>query len=372
MGLWQNLQKFWQDAEPVAADAWPPPSVDDGTSDDGEAARAKSPVAAPLHIMAGSALVRIDNGVVVVERANEPKFERPIELVSAVHIHGWATITSPCVAALLHEDIPVLWRGPNGYPVGIAQPMHKSGIEARRAQYTAAAGPTGLLVAKAIVAAKIVNMRSVVRRRAAHDGRDCMDSLAHLSKRAGSAETIDTLLGIEGAATAQYFSAFPYMIAARAGDVSFNGRTRRPPQDEINTLLSYCYAILAGECVAAVAAAGLDPRQGFLHKVRAGRPSLALDMMEPFRPLIADQAVLGGLNFGQLKPDNFIVHEHSVTLTETGRRLAVDVLEKRFASALTLTGRSEPVTWRELIGISSRSLADALRNNRPFEPVERG
>ena len=361
----------WGTTEPLAAESWPPPQMGDDAHEDGEGPRAKSPVAAPLHISAGSALVRIDYGVVVIERADEPKFERPIEMVSAVHIHGWATITSPCVAALLNEDIPVLWRGPHGYPVGIATPMHKSGIEARRAQYAAASGPIGMAIAKALVAAKIVNMRGVVRRRAAFEGRDCLAALAQLAKRAPTTDTIDTLLGIEGAATAHYFNAFPFMIAARAGDVTFDGRSRRPPQDEVNALLSYCYAMLAGESVAAVAAVGLDPRQGFLHKIRAGRPSLALDVMEPFRSLIADQAVLGGLNFGQLKPDNFTVQEHSVLLTETGRRLAIEVMEKRLAGTVTIDGRSEPVSWREVIGISSRNLADSLRTGKPFEPVER-
>ena len=161
------------------------------------------------------------------------------------------------------------------------------------------------------------------------------------------------------------------MISARAGDLTLLSRTRRPPQDEVNALLSYAYAVLAGECLGACAASGLDPRQGFLHRPRAGRPALALDLMEPFRPLIADQAVLAGLNNGQLKAEHFRTEGYAVLLTDHGRRLAIELLERRLLGSVTLEGRSEATTWREAIGLSARGLVDALRNGTAFAPVER-
>ena len=144
---------------------WPPPIMDEGAEEDG--GRTLSPAAAPVHVQAGSALVRVDNGVLVVEREGEPRFERPLELVSAVHIHGWATITSPCVAQLIGQGTPVVWRGATGYPIGCAAPMHQAGLDARRAQYAAVGTPQGHAISQALVRAKIVNMRGLLRRRAA-------------------------------------------------------------------------------------------------------------------------------------------------------------------------------------------------------------
>jgi CRISPR-associated endonuclease Cas1 len=339
---------------------------------EGEESRSISPVAAPLHIYSGSAMVRVDNGVVVVEREGEPRFERPIELVSAVHIHGWATITSPCIGQLISQGTPVIWRGVTGYPIGCASPMHQAGLEARRAQYAAVGTPRGFAIARAFVAAKIVNMRGLVRRRAALPGRECLAALQNHARQAQYATTLDMLLGIEGTATARYFAAWPEMISARAGDLTFETRSRRPPQDEVNALLSYAFAVLTGECLSACAAAGLDARQGFLHRPRAGRPALALDLLEPFRPLIADQAILGGLNNGQLKPEHFRAEDHAVLLTDVGRRLALDLLERRLLGSVTLEGRTEAVSWREAIGLSVCALADALRNGTSFSAIERG
>jgi CRISPR-associated protein Cas1 len=215
--------------------------------------------------------VRVDNGVIVVEREGEAPFERPMELVSAVHIHGWATITSPCVAQLLAQGSPVVWRSPTGYPLGASAPLHSAGLETRRAQYAATATDHGIAIARALVRAKIVNMRGLVRRRAALPGRACLDELEHHGRRVQTATSLETLLGLEGAATALYFSAWPEMLSARAGELTLQTRTRRPPQDEVNALLSFAYAVLAGECLVSCVAAGLDPRQGFLHRPRAGR-----------------------------------------------------------------------------------------------------
>ena len=365
MTQWFSWKRLFggTDVEP-----WLPPPLDESL-DEAEP-RPLSPVAGPIHVLSGSALVRIDNGVLVIERVGETAVQRPVELVSALHIHGWATITSPCVAELVRQGTPVVWRGVTGYPVGCATPMHQPALEARRAQYAAARSPKALAIARALVAAKIVNMRGLVRRRAALPGRDCLGSLQRHAAKARSAASMDMLYGIEGAATALYFAAWPEMISARAGDLTLTTRTRRPPRDEINAFLSYAYAVLAGECLCACVAAGLDPRQGFLHRERAGRPALALDLMEPFRPLIADQAALAGLNNGQLQTKHFVEANNAVLLSEDGRRLALQLLESRFARAITLDGRAEPVTWREAIGLSVQALARALATETPFQPIE--
>lgn len=354
----------------VTGDEWPPPQLPD-EPDESAAERRISPAAAPVHVMAGTGLVRVKENRLIVERPECAHFERPIELVSALHIHGWAGVTSPAVAALTEHGIPVVWRGVNGYPIAVSSPLHISGAEARRAQFEATGKPAGLAVARALVAAKIVNMKGVARRKATLRGRDKLNVLSTHAKAARNARSLEQLLGVEGAATAAYFSVWPDLISDRAGDIEWTGRDRRPPRDIINVLLSYCYALLAGECLCAVAAAGLDPRVGFLHQPRAGRAALALDLMEPFRPLIADQAVLAGVNTGQIKAELFEETDGGLRFTDEGKRIAIDLVEKRLAATLSLPNRSEPLTFREAIGLQARSLAKSLRDATPFNAMER-
>ncbi|MGE0705878.1 MAG: CRISPR-associated endonuclease Cas1, partial [Vicinamibacterales bacterium] len=220
-------------------------------------------------------------------------------------------------------------------------------------------------------AAKIVNMRGVARRKATLRGREQIATLGHYLRQAREARDRASLMGIEGAATARYFATWPDLLSDRAGDLEWQGRSRRPPRDIINAMLSYAYALVAGECLCAAAAAGLDPRAGFLHAARAGRPALAIDMMEPFRPLIADQAVLAGVNNGQVRPDLVEETEGGPRFTEDGRRLTLDLVERRLSIPITLPDRSEPISYRAAIGVQALALATALRDGSPFAAMER-
>lgn len=367
MTKWFNWWHFFGPGLKTEA-SWPVPVLDEKANEDG--ARLLSPLAAPVHVHSGSALVRIDNGVLLIERESEPRFERPLELVSAVHIYVPASITGPCVAQLVDQGSPVVWRSASGYPLGCALPMHQAGLEVRRAQYAAAGTAQGLAVARALVAGKIVNLRGLVRRRAEPAGRACLDVLQHQARLARRAPNIHTLLGLEGAATAQYFAAWPTMLSSRVGELTFEKRTRRPPEDEINAMLSYAYAVLAGECLCACTGAGLDARQGLLHSPRAGRPALALDLMEPFRPVVADQAILAGANNGQFKPSHFRTGGKATLLTGDGRRLVLELIERRLSSEVKIGGRTEPMSWRTAIGVSARSLANALKSATTFVAME--
>jgi CRISPR-associated protein Cas1 len=160
------------------------------------------------------------------------------------------------------------------------------------------------------------------------------------------------------------------MISDRAKGFEFEGRSRRPPQDPLNAALSYCYAVLLGETLAAVVATGLDPRLGFLHAPRAGKPALALDLLEPFRPLIADRAVLAGVNTGRFEEHHFEERNGGVWLSETGRRLALTLLEDRLSGTLKLPGRDAPTTYREVIGFQAKAIAAALTGDAPFAALE--
>jgi CRISPR-associated endonuclease Cas1 len=180
-------------------------------------------------------------------------------------------------------------------------------------------------------------------------------------------------MGVEGAAAALFYAALPTMIAAsRRQDFPFDGRRRRPPPDAVNCLLSYLYAIVAGECAAAVLAVGFDPAVGFLHAARPGRPALALDLMEPFRPLVADQTALAAINRGEVRPAHFEREADAVRLTEGGRRALLAALERRLGEAVPQrAARARQSTWREAIAGAAGDLATALRSGAAFSPFER-
>jgi len=368
MSIWWPWRKFLG-AKPATED-WPPPELEQ-IEEDAEPDNPLSPAAAPVHVLAGSALVRSIDGILYVERDGEAPFQRPMELVSALHVHGWAGVTSPCVAALLRQGSPVIWRGATGYPIGMSLPMHSAGVDAREAQYASMDGPRGLAIARALVTAKIVSMRGLLRRRGAGAVTDALSVLQKAARKAERAASVDRLIGHEGAATAQYFACWPHLISERAGDIAFVERTRRPPRDAVNAALSYAYAVLAGETLCAAAAAGLDPRVGVLHQRRAGRPALALDLMEPFRPIIADQAVLTGFNKGSLTPDCFETSGSAVLLNEGGRRTALRLLEQRISQPISTDGQSDAISYRQAIGLLAKGIAQTLRSEIPLNVLRR-
>jgi CRISP-associated protein Cas1 len=205
MTLWFPFRTLFQ--RPPAREVWPvPPVVDDEAQTEADA-RVLSPVAMPVHVLSGEALVRTRDGQLIVERPDAELFSRPMELVSSVHVYGRPGITSPCVAALLRQGTSVVWRGMHGYPVGISAPLHSAGLERRKAQYLHADGERGLDVARRLIAAKIVSSRGLLRRQAPSQTSDVIDTLARLAQKARKAQNREQLLGFEGAAAAAYFSA---------------------------------------------------------------------------------------------------------------------------------------------------------------------
>jgi CRISPR-associated protein Cas1 len=366
MTAWFRLLDLFRRAPAPAA--WPAPEPAD--AEGAPAPRELSPAAGPVHVLSGAALVRTRDGVLEIERPGEPVVTHPIEQVSALHVHGWANVTTPAIQMLMAQGSTVVWRSASGYPIGYSSSLHTAGLAVREFQFAAARDGRALDIARRLVAGKIVNMGGVMRRRDPTAARAAVRKLGQLARKARLAPTIGELLGMEGAATAQYFAAWPALISDRAKTLEFDGRTRRPPRDPINAALSYCYAVLLGEALAAIAATGLDPRLGFLHAPRAGKPALALDLLEPFRPLIADRAVLAGINTGRFEEHHFEERNGGVWLSEVGRRLALLLLEERLSGTLTLPDRDAPSTYREAIGLQAKALAAALSGDAPFKVLE--
>ena len=247
----------------------------------------------------------------------------------------------------------------------------------RRAQYRAADSPAASAeIARSVLLGKLANARAATRRgsrEAAGDAAvtlgkaaDRLDALLVEVRRAkpedGKAPLLDRLRGLEGEAAAGYFGAFDALLTA--GGFAFAGRTRRPPTDPVNALLSFAYTLLTHDVRSACEAAGLDAAVGFLHRDRPGRPGLALDLMEELRAPLADRLALSLLNRGQLAGRHFeSTASGAVHLTEAGRKAVLTAWQKRKAEELRHPFLEERMTWGLVPHVQARLLARHLRGD---------
>jgi CRISPR-associated endonuclease Cas1 len=336
------------------------------------AADATAPEKASVHILCRDGEVSLADGMLALKAPGRPAERVRIGEVAAVSLHGTAAITSPCLGELMRRGVPVVWRSAGGYYLGQASDLSGAATAVRRAQYRAADNPArAFAIAGSLVSAKIVNQRGLLRRNRASTAA-LAEMQAH-ARRTKAATSHAELMGAEGAAAAAFYAALPAMIVrSRRADFPFDGRRRRPPTDPINCLLSYLYAVVAGECATAALAVGFDPAVGFLHAARPGRPALALDLMEPFRPLVADATALAAINRGEIRPAHFERREDAIRLSDSGRRALLAALERRLGEAVPeRAARAGRLTWREAIAVEARALAAALRNDAGFAALER-
>ena len=314
-----------------------------------------------IHVVDPGAHIRVQDGVLVIDRPGQDTIARRLPDIASLSIHGRAAITTPCVQMLLGEGIPVIWRSASGYYQGQTIDLSGQIARARRAQYAAHGTPLAMDLARRLIGGKLGNMRALLRRRGADDPQVqlLVAQLAKAMRRAHFAPDAASLRGIEGAAGAAYFACWPGLLKGPAAQMDFPGRERRPPGGPVNALLSYCYAVLTGHCATAALAAGLDPADGMLHASRAGRPALALDLVEPFRPIIADATVLFTLNTGEITAADFVDEDGSTSLTDEGRRKLLAALERRLEQTFQ-TDDGGRQSYREAIDRLATSLAQAL------------
>jgi CRISP-associated protein Cas1 len=235
-----------------------------------------------------------------------------------------------------------------------------------------------LNIARYVIAGKLQNARNILMR-AAREAKDEADqkvlraaAQVHVEsiRNAESAVNLDQLRGIEGFAAKAYFSGFTAMIRTNRAAFEFTERSRRPPRDPINALLSFVYTLLVNECVAACEGVGLDPQLGFLHVLRPGRPALALDLMEELRSLLADRLVLTLINRGQLQPDDFVERPGgAIYLTEDGRKTLLTAYQKRKQEEVQHPITGAKVPYGLIPHVQARLLARHLRGDIPsYQP----
>ncbi|TKB74310.1 MAG: CRISPR-associated endonuclease Cas1 [Nitrospira sp.] len=319
--------------------------------------------ALPLYVQQPGARVTKSGDCLKVMDHDTVLAETRLIETSQVALFGQVQVSTQAVQELCKRGIPISYLSSGGWFYGVTSGLTHKNVELRMSQFSAASDERRcLILARRFVQAKIANCRTILRRNhpAVPDG--VLQDLKADGRHAGEAESLDELLGIEGTAARRYFGEFAGMLKP-AGDAmrfDFAGRNRRPPRDPINAMLSLAYAMLVREWTTTLQAVGFDPYRGFFHQPRYGRPALALDLMEEFRPLIADSVVHTAVNNGEVRRTDWIERMGSVALTPEGRRRFIETYERRMGQDITHPVFGYQISYRRVLEVQARLLGRYL------------
>ncbi len=320
-----------------------------------------------LYVTEQGAQVAREYRRLVVRRDDETLLAVPLERVTQVVLVGRVDVTTPALHALLRQQADLVLLDSWGKPLGRLAPPTQPNLPLRRSQYARAADPAFCLeIARAVAAGKLRNYRSLARRLARR--RPALDPapIARLSAAIAAcarAEDLNSLRGVEGSGSRAYFALYR---RALDGEMSFARRSRRPPRDPANALLSLGYTLLAQACISACEIAGLDPHDGFYHADRAGRPALALDLMEEFRGVIVDSVVLNLVNRAMLRAADFTPGPGGgLYLRPAAMRVFFRRYTARLQSAVRVAGIGHPLTYQKLLEVQARRLRRVIEGREP-------
>ena len=333
---------------------------------------AADPDAAPLYVTEQGAMVGVDGGRLTVFKRREPLAS--VRLIDVLHVcaYGNVQVSAQALRTMFERDIDVFHFSYGGWLLGMTTGLPSKNVMLRIRQITAAA--RGEFDApRRMIAGKIRNCRVLLRRNGGESVARTVGQLAALAQQAERTSGSPELLGIEGVAARLYFEAFPALVerAAELPGFAFSGlRNRRPPTDVVNCLLSFCYGLLTKEVMAACLAVGFDPYVGLLHRPRFGRPALALDLAEEFRPLLADSTVLTVINNREIGGSDLLVRAGAVTLTGEGRKAVIRAWERRMTTQVRHPLFGYTVSYRRAVELQARILAAHLVGELPrYEPL---
>jgi CRISPR-associated protein Cas1 len=348
---------------------------------------------AVVHVLSAGTVVRKDGEALKIIPRDAPETRVLLKDVGTLALFGAVQVSEQCVQHLLTTGIPIAHHTFAGELIGMTLPLTTRNVGIRRAQYRAADDPARCLeAARAYVLAKIRNQRTILKRYrrgllAAREEADAgplpdwaggvpqevkedsavsaravaveLRSMKIALSAAERATSIDTLRGHEGDAAARYFEGLKHILPPDwRGDLQ--GRSRRPPRDRVNAMLSFAYALLTREATAAIARVGLDPMLGLYHSMIPGRPALALDLMEPFRAAWADAALLRLLATSGIERTDFVVGDPSVYLSDAGRRSVIRAFERRADELVTHPRFGYRMSYRRMLELEARILAKWL------------
>lgn len=314
-----------------------------------------------------------EQGATVGKRGERLAVRRPdgseesVRLLDTSHLclFGNVQVSAQAVRALAEREIPIFHLTYGGWLAAVTTGVPHRNVELRARQYRVADdADASLPFARAFVTGKVRNQRTLLRRNARDDVTPALRQLARLARRAQEAHGAEELLGAEGAAARAYFAHFRRLLKTPL-EFDFHARVRRPPTDPVNALLSFLYSLLVKECLTAVLAVGLDPYRGLYHRLRYGRPSLALDLAEEFRPLVADSTVLTLVNNGMIGTGDFIRRGPACALTADARRTVIRAFEERLDTLIRHPLFGYAVSYRRILLVQARLLARAITGELP-------
>lgn len=330
----------------------------------------------PLYLNTQGVRVGKSGAVLQVREKDNLVQEVRIGEICQMNLMGNVQCSTQAIQSLCEAGIPVCYFSMGGWFYGITTGLNQKNVFLRRAQYRLSEQEYfARALARRLVAGKIRNQRTILQRNHIEPRPLTLAGLKEMAGHAESGSSLEELLGIEGHAARLYFGDFAGMIKAdddrpaAALSFDFEGRNRRPPRDPVNALLSLGYSLLTKDLTVACYAVGFDPYIGFYHQPRFGRPALALDLLEPFRPLIVDSAVLSAINTGMVTERDFVKAGDSVALTAAGRKGFFRAYELKMDTLVTHPLFDYRVSYRRLLEIQARLLARVLEGEIPEYPV---
>lgn len=333
-----------------------------------------------LYVTSPDAWLRLEGETVCVELEQVKKLQVPLHHLGAIVVFGAAGLTPALVARCAEDGRAVVLHDRHGRFQARVEGATSGNVLLRQAQYQAQADAARALdLARAFVLGKVRNERAVLLRSGRENAddaesaklKDAAERLGRIVDRIPTAPDLDGLRGLEGDAARIYFEHFTLMIKpTQRQTFRFDTRSRRPPRDPMNALLSFCYALLMNDVRSAVEGAGLDSQFGFLHALRPGRAALALDLMEEFRPCIADRVALTLVNRAQLTDGDFNERPgETVLLKDDARKTLLAVYQDRKREELQHALLEQPVPVGLLPHLQARLLARTLRGDIPAYPA---
>ena len=329
-----------------------------------------------LYVTTPESYLSKDGQNVVVSVKQEEKFRIPIINLEGIVAFGYMGASPGLMRLCAENGVSLAFLSPNGRYIGRFQGPVQGNVLLRKAQYGVADDEErSLHFARLFIAGKIQNYRSILQRFERDYGvnQDVGAAIRVLEiekKTVLSARSSSQLIGFEGDAANSYFGVFPNLILHQKEDFCFHGRNRHPPKDKVNAMLSFVYTLLANETAAALETVGLDPYVGFLHKLRPGRQSLALDLMEEMRAYLGDRLVLSLINRKQLSVKDFVEQgEGVVQMTDEGRKTLLTAWQKRKAEVIVHPYLEEKISLGLLPYVQAQLLARAIRGDIDDYPV---
>ncbi len=326
-----------------------------------------------LYVQTQGALLHLENDTVRVVVAGETKLRVPLLRLNGLVLFGQVSITPFLIHRCAQDGRALVWLDRNGRFKARVEGHTRGNVLLRRAQHLAlsdSASPRE--ISQQIVAAKIQNCRQLMLR-SAREGAEQADQeklaggaerLYGVLQRVRGCKDLDQVRGAEGEAAREYFHVFGSMLRGAREGFAPDGRTRRPPRDRMNCLLSFLYSLLRGECASALEGVGLDPQVGYLHSLRPGRPALALDLMEELRPVIADRLAITLVNRRQLREEHFEeMPGGAVYLSEEGRKAVIVAYQQRKEEVLRHRVLKQKLPLGLVPHVQARLLARHLRGD---------